>query len=48
MQGIDDALIDKAADVTDGFSGRELAKLVASMQVCFASKDLVWSRGALF
>lgn len=29
---IDDALISSAATLTEGFSGRELAKLVASMQ----------------
>jgi hypothetical protein len=33
MVGIDDALIREAVSATDGFSGRELAKLVASMQV---------------
>lgn len=31
--GVDAALIDEAAALTDGFSARELAKLVASMQV---------------
>lgn len=34
LRGIDAALLDDAAAATQGFSGRELAKLVASMQVC--------------
>jgi ATPase family AAA domain-containing protein 3A/B len=32
LRGIDAALLDEAATATEGFSGRELAKLVASMQ----------------
>ena len=37
MRGITAEIIDEAAAVTEGFSGRELAKMVASMQVglCF-------------
>ena len=30
--GVNDALLEDAAERTDGFSGRELAKMVASMQ----------------
>ena len=32
LAGVDDSLIAEAAAATEGFSGRELAKLVASMQ----------------
>lgn len=33
LRDIDGGLLDEAAAATEGFSGRELAKLVASMQV---------------
>ena len=33
VRGITPAMIDEAATATEGFSGRELAKMVASMQV---------------
>jgi len=33
MRGITPELVQEAAAATEGFSGRELAKLVASMQV---------------
>lgn len=33
MSGVDAGLINEAAGATHGFSGRELAKMVASMQV---------------
>ena len=40
LRDIDAALLDEAAAATQGFSGRELAKLVASMQVCCHNQGL--------
>ncbi|KAK9814443.1 hypothetical protein WJX72_006002 [[Myrmecia] bisecta] len=41
---IDDALIQEAAEATEGFSGRELAKMVASMQAAvYGSRDAVFT-----
>ena len=40
ISGVDDRMIQDAAAATEGFSGRELAKLVASMQVCMGRKFL--------
>ena len=45
---INDALIQEAAAATEGFSGRELAKMAASMQVNFQVGSLIsGSRGSL-
>ena len=39
LRGITPELVQEAAAATDGFSGRELAKLVASMQACALLAD---------
>lgn len=40
IQGVDDALLQEAARKTEGFSGRELAKLMASAQAAaYGSTD---------
>lgn len=41
--GVDDALILEAAQATEGFSGRELAKMVASMQVIPYTARMLYS-----
>ena len=46
VRGVTDAMIAEAAAATEGFSGRELAKMVASMQVRAAvtCMSMVWCR----
>ncbi|KAL6767968.1 hypothetical protein ACKKBF_B37290 [Auxenochlorella protothecoides x Auxenochlorella symbiontica] len=42
VKGVDGALLDEAAAATEGFSGRELAKFMASVQAAvYGSKDAV-------
>ncbi|KAK9844676.1 hypothetical protein WJX74_005413 [Apatococcus lobatus] len=45
VQGIDDSLLQDAAERTEGFSGRELAKLLASVQAAvYGSRDTSLTR----